>query len=52
VDPARYISEIECDTLNLLAGNRQSGDSSYQENTSTNQPTPPPAKTGEDDLPF
>ncbi|KAF0202391.1 MAG: single-strand DNA-binding [Bacteroidetes bacterium] len=48
----RYISEIECDTLNLLGGNRQSGDSSYQENSSSNQPTPPPAKTGEDDLPF
>ena len=48
----RYISEIECDTLNLLGGNRQAGDSSYQENTSSNQPTPPPAKAGEDDLPF
>ncbi|MBW6491095.1 MAG: single-stranded DNA-binding protein [Lentimicrobium sp.] len=47
----RYITEIECDTLNLL-GSRHSTDTTPQSEQSVGTPSAPIIPTEEDDLPF
>ena len=49
----RYVTEIECDNLTML-GNRGQSDYSPSEGQSsgTSEPSTPPVKAPEDDLPF
>ncbi len=48
----RYITEIECDTLNLLGGSRQSQDGATHTDNIPQQSAPPPMADPEGDLPF